>query len=89
MYFTNIKDKTMDCKMCKEEIHPKRLEILPNTKTCVECSTDAPKKGVAVMQGTGDNTWVDLMVMEEDEFTEYENKKKVERKGGGLDKTTE
>jgi hypothetical protein len=27
--------------------------------------------------------------MEEDEFKEYENKKKVERKGGGLDKTTE
>ena len=89
MYFMNIKEKIMDCRKCNKEIHPKRLEILPNTKTCVECSTDSPKKGVAVMQGEGDNTWVDLMVMEEDEFKIYEENKKTERKGGGLDKTTD
>ena len=41
------------------------------------------------MQGEGDNTWVDLMVMEEDEFKNYEENKKTERKGGGLDKTTD
>ena len=28
----------MNCIKCREEIHPKRLEILPETKTCVSCS---------------------------------------------------
>jgi hypothetical protein len=28
----------MKCIKCTEEIHPKRLEILPDTKTCVSCS---------------------------------------------------
>lgn len=29
----------MNCIKCTEEIHPKRLEILPDTKTCVKCSS--------------------------------------------------
>ena len=29
----------MKCIKCTEEIHPKRLEILPDTKTCVNCSS--------------------------------------------------
>ena len=28
----------MNCIKCTEKIHPKRLEILPDTKTCVSCS---------------------------------------------------
>ena len=41
MYSVNIKNDIMDCRICGEEIHPKRLEILPGTKTCVSCSTTA------------------------------------------------
>jgi len=29
----------MKCIKCTDEIHPKRLEILPETKTCVSCSS--------------------------------------------------
>jgi hypothetical protein len=32
------KDVIMNCIKCQDIIHPKRLEILPETKTCVECS---------------------------------------------------
>ena len=29
----------MKCIKCTEEIHPMRIKALPNTKTCVSCST--------------------------------------------------
>jgi RNA polymerase-binding transcription factor DksA len=89
MYKVNVKKRKMDCTLCGEKIHPKRLEILPKTKTCVKCSTDAPKRGAIVMGGAGDHTWVDLMVMDQDQFDKYEKNKKVERKGGGLDHITD
>ena len=31
------------CRYCKEEIHPLRLDILPNTKTCRLCSKEGKK----------------------------------------------
>jgi RNA polymerase-binding transcription factor DksA len=40
------------CTHCGQEIHPKRLEILPNAKTCVACSTTQRKAGLTVMKGT-------------------------------------
>jgi hypothetical protein len=29
----------MNCSICQNQINPLRLKALPNTKTCVECST--------------------------------------------------
>ena len=62
------------CIGCGEQINPKRLEILPNTKTCVNCSTTGPKKGITVMHGNveKDDTWVDMVFMEADEYEAYE-----------------
>ena len=87
MYSVNIKNDIMDCRICGEEIHPKRLEILPGTKTCVSCSTTSPKRGAIVVGGEGDHTWNDLMVMDEDQYNQYEESKK-EKKGKGFDKLT-
>ena len=36
------------CNACGEEIHPKRLEILPSATQCVKCSTTGKKAGVTV-----------------------------------------
>lgn len=33
------------CIHCNTEINPMRLEILPDTQTCVECSTEEKKVG--------------------------------------------
>jgi hypothetical protein len=74
----------MKCILCEDEIHPKRLEIIPNTKTCVECSTETPKKGVTVVKGTGDHTWTDLMVMDDEQYENYKEEEKKERKELGL-----
>lgn len=46
------------CIICGELIHPKRLEIMPNTKTCVSCSSETKKSvkdipGKNMVQHTG------------------------------------
>jgi RNA polymerase-binding transcription factor DksA len=38
----------MNCQTCGKEIPEERLAILPNTRVCVACSTEKPKKGVMV-----------------------------------------
>jgi hypothetical protein len=62
------------CIGCGEQIHPKRVEILPNTKTCVGCSTTGAKRGIPVLHGNveKDDTWVDMVFMEPEEFEAYE-----------------
>lgn len=62
------------CVGCGEQIHPKRVEILPNTKTCVSCSTTGAKRGIPVLHGNveKDDTWVDMVFLEPDEFEAYE-----------------
>jgi hypothetical protein len=69
------------CKNCKEEIHPKRVNILPNTTTCVSCSNTGRKRGVTVLNGNieKDDTWVDIVFMEPEQYEQYmkaENKLK-------------
>ena len=61
------------CIECGEQIHPKRVEILPNTKTCVGCSTTGAKRGIPVLHGNvdKDDTWVDMVFMEADEYESY------------------
>ena len=56
------------CIHCGEEIHPKRLEILPLAKTCVVCSTTGKKGGLTVMKGTGDHTWVEIIPIEHEDY---------------------
>jgi|TARA_B110000503_G_scaffold97893_1_gene146771 RNA polymerase-binding transcription factor DksA len=59
------------CKACGEEIHPKRLEILPSALTCVSCSTTGKKAGVSVVLGEGDHTYNEIVIMEPEEFEQY------------------
>jgi len=56
------------CKGCGEEIHPKRLEILPFTTTCVKCSTEAPKAGRIVTYGTGEEIHTEIEILDRDTF---------------------
>jgi len=72
-----MKTEAIDCVKCGNEIPPKRVEILPFTKTCVNCSTASPKRGMSVMRGTGDHTWVELDIMTQEQYDRIEqlNKK--------------
>jgi hypothetical protein len=60
------------CIKCKEVIHPLRVKALPNTKTCVDCSTTGAKRGVPMMFGEKDHTWTDMVIMEPEEFDQFE-----------------
>jgi len=51
------------CKFCGEEIHPLRLEILPNTVTCVKCSKEKPKAGRIVTHGTGEEIYTEVEII--------------------------
>ena len=65
------------CISCGEEIHPKRLEILPNTTKCVSCSSTNRKAGITVMKGEGDHTYTETIIMEHEDFVKY---KEIEAK---------
>jgi hypothetical protein len=56
------------CKNCGDEIHPKRVEILPNVSTCVKCSDAKPKRSITVQLGEGDHTYNELIILEDDEY---------------------
>jgi hypothetical protein len=59
------------CMSCGELIHPKRLEIIPNTKCCVNCSEVGRKRGLTIQLGEGDHTYNDLVIMSEKQYFRY------------------
>jgi hypothetical protein len=59
------------CKSCGEQIHPKRLEIIPNATSCVPCSTTEKRGAVTVMKGEGDHTWIETIFMEHKDYVRY------------------
>ena len=80
MYQTKTMElKMMACPQCGNPMPVKRREL--GYHVCVNCSTVSAKRGIPVMRGTGDHTWVDLEVMTQEQFErfeEMENKTKSE-----------
>jgi hypothetical protein len=74
------KPNHMNCVHCLQPIAEGRLKALPNTKTCVECSTAGMKRGVTVTLGEGDHTCNELVIMEEQEYFKF---KQAEAKAYG------
>jgi len=64
------------CKICQNEIPAKRVEILPYTETCVNCSDAKPYKAVSVTLGEGDHTWNDIQIMTDEQYQKYKNLEK-------------
>jgi hypothetical protein len=61
----------MKCIACNREINPLRLKALPGTKTCVDCSNVGAKRGVVITGGEGEDTFNDLVILEEDQYKKY------------------
>jgi hypothetical protein len=57
-----MKMENKKCLKCGEDIHPKRLEILPNTNVCVKCSNIEAYKGEPIQLGSGDHCWNELLI---------------------------
>ena len=60
------------CKFCGEEIHPMRLEILPETITCVKCSKEKPKAGRIVTHGTGEEIYTEVEILSREQAIKLE-----------------
>ena len=65
--------ESKNCVYCKQEINPLRIKALPNTKTCVDCSTVGAKKGMSMVFGEKDHTWNDMIIVEPEEANRLEN----------------
>lgn len=61
----------MNCIHCKEEINPLRIKALPSARTCVDCSTTGPKRGVVATFGEKDHTWNDVVFLEDNQYETY------------------
>ena len=60
---TVLIEEIVNCTKCGKEVPPKRIEILPNTKTCVNCSTTGAYVGRPVQLGKGEDTYTELDIM--------------------------
>ena len=59
------------CVSCDSEIPEGRLKALPNTKVCVDCSVVKPKRAVTIVGGEGEDTYNDIVIMDEKDYQEY------------------
>lgn len=61
----------MKCVKCGENIPPKRLQILPKTKVCVNCSSATKLVGVPIVVGKGDHTYNDISIMTPETYNRF------------------
>ncbi len=76
MYQTKTMEKLemAACPKCGNSMPLKRKEL--GYHVCVNCSTESAKRGVPVMKGSGDHTWVDLDIMTQEQFDVYDKLQK-------------
>jgi len=72
--------KMIPCNICREDMPELRLTKY-NYSFCVKCSESCnkvkAKHGVPVMMGEGDHTWVETLIMDEDQFQNYQNNERA------------
>lgn len=71
------------CISCNQEINPLRIKALPTAKTCVECSTESPKRGRILTLGEGDHTYNEIEILSEESYrsiTELEMTRSISKK---------
>ena len=67
---TPQKMKMIPCIKCGSPMPELRLTKF-GYNFCVNCSTVGTKRGVPVMRGSGDHTWTETVIMEEDQYENY------------------
>jgi len=68
----------MECPKCGNPMPIKRKEL--GYHVCINCSTESAKRGVPIMRGSGDHTWVDLEIMTQDQFEKYKKLDQEQKK---------
>lgn len=62
--------KMISCTKCGGDM-PELRKTQYGYDFCVNCSTVGAKRGLPVQMGTGDHTWTETVIMEEDDFIKY------------------
>ena len=77
----SLKLKMIPCPKCGNDFPEKRKEL--GYHVCVNCSTVKPKVGVTTVEGTGDHTYNDIIIMEQDTYISIK-KKEAELSGKSI-----
>jgi len=67
---TPTKMKMIPCTQCGSPMPELRLTKF-GYDFCVNCSTVGTKRGIPVMRGSGDHTWTETIIMEEEQYEEF------------------
>jgi len=70
--------KMIPCIRCKEDMPELRLTKF-GYDFCVNCSTVGAKRGIPVTRGSGDHTYTETIVMEEDQYEQFVVASAIER----------
>jgi hypothetical protein len=73
-----MKLKMISCIKCKEDMPELRLTQY-GYKVCVNCSTVNTKRGIPITKGSGDHTYTETIIMEEDQYESFVNATAKER----------
>ncbi len=68
------------CKGCNQDIPKQRLDACPGTTKCVQCSDVKTKKPITVTKGTGDNTYVETLIVDDEAYKAYQKQEIAERR---------
>lgn len=68
------------CTDCKTDIPQQRLDACPGTTKCVNCSNVKTKKPITLTKGTGDNTYVETLIVDDDTYNTYLKQEAAERR---------
>ena len=67
---TPIKMEMISCSRCESSMPKLRLTKY-GYDFCVNCSTVGTKRGVPITRGSGDHTWTETIIMEEDQYEQF------------------
>ena len=62
--------KMISCTKCGGDM-PELRKTQYGYDFCVNCSTVGAKRGLPVQRGTGDHTWTETIIMEEEDYVKY------------------
>ena len=78
---STMKLKMIPCSNCGEPMPELRL-LRAGFSYCVKCSENGlgqgKKHGIPVMMGEGDHTWVETVIMTDEQFKQYERQQQAE-----------
>lgn len=62
--------KMIPCVKCGNDM-PELRKTQYGYNFCVNCSTVGTKRGLPVQMGSGDHTWTETIIMEEEDYMKY------------------